>query len=153
MKTHEISILRLRAYRDAADIAGWNLHVSMIDESIKATSPEKLLQEKVDVPENFILGAHKDVCQQWKSIIEKDFPDAFPEDEYFDFSRMHILDTDAYRVKERPIVIGDGWCHANKERKFTSIFIDKNYWEMETSEVCYNDRDMIKLRFKKKKNG
>ena len=152
MKTHEISILRLRAYRDAADIAGWNLHVSMIDESIKATSPEKLLQEKVDVPENFILKAHKDVCQQWKSIIEKDFPDVFKKDEYFNFDKIYNISTIPSH-EQHPFTIGDGWCECHDEKRFTSLFINKKYWEMEISESLMDGHDMIKLRFKKKKNG
>jgi hypothetical protein len=152
MKTHEISILRLRAYRDAADIAGWNLHVSMIDESIKATSPEKLLQEKVDVPENYILKAHKEVCNEWKSRIEKDFPKAFPKDEYFNFDKIYNISTIPSH-KDHPFTIGAAWCECHDEKAFTSLFINSKYWEMESSECLTEGHDMIKLRFKKKKNG
>ena len=152
MKTHEISILRLRAYRDKAFESGLYNIVESINDSIKLTSPEKLLQEKVDVPESLILEAHKEVCNEWKSRIEKDFPKAFPKDEYFNFGRGYHISTDPSH-EEHPFTIGAAWCEFHDEKEFTSLFINRKYWEMESSECLTEGHRMIKLRFKKKKKN
>jgi hypothetical protein len=152
MKTHEISILRLRAYRVKAFESGLYHTVESINDSVKLTSPEKLLQEKVDVPESLILEAHKEVCNEWKSHIEKDFPDVFKKDEYFNFDKIYNISTIPSH-EQHPFTIGDGWCECHDEKRFTSLFINKRYWEMESSECLMEGHRMIKLRFKKKKNG
>jgi len=147
--THEINISKLRVYRDKAVEDDHNLFIMMIDDSIEETSPEKLIQGKVDVPENFILRAHKDVCSEWKSKLENDFPDVFGKDEYFNFDKIYNISTIPSH-KDHPFTIGDAWCERYDEKRFTSLFINKRYWEMEISESLVEGHDMIKLRFKKK---
>ena len=104
---------------------GWSkptpyLHtVQIIKKQIKIKTMATAKKYSVDVA--FIKAAHKEACGEWKTKIEKKFPEVFkPKKQVYSFRDGHKLDS-----ASKPLLIGYGLAPGIGDRKY--LIVSGNY--------------------------
>jgi len=110
---------------------------------LENASAQEILSQNYSVKNSLIEEAHKEVCVEWRKILEKQFPGVIKkEDEFYDFGEQIILST--YVSSEHPLFIGRGFAKNGEEGK--CLMVCKHEWEM----IVDERGNKYVIKFKKK---
>lgn len=111
-------------------------HVQVIDDDGKVTIglyrkrfvdlifPNETKPNKMEVPKEFVLEAHKAACADWKKKIENQFPELFST---FEFGQSVTITG----LSETPLIIGEGLA---PDEKFRKCLVVRDGWDMVVEE-------------------
>ena len=153
MIKHKTSVSTLRTYYKSAEKLGFPYWVSKILDAINKNESYYTIEDICYVDQDLILEAYNDskICQSIKDQMKADFPEAIKEkEEYYKFENQPIkIPPCGYSLSEIPFRIAESWSLHDNEQRYTSLYMDTRYWEIETSKSQV-DEVLLRIRFKKK---